>query len=138
MNKLILCFLWIAPICLVANPIAPEDRIVSFDEVSIPQGKLEFGRDRNALRPYLSEFEIEYRKFLSNDLGQRFAIVTLAKEKAILRNVNVGDIVGVFANGQRLRPIRLEGETHIGSRGSILVHFGKHPFPLVGLETRNE
>ncbi len=140
MKKLILSFLCILPLRLFAEPSvpSPESLVVSFDAVVIPPAELAFGTDRNALRPSLSEFEIEYRRFLSNDLGERFALVTFSKEKAILRKVSERDIVGVLANGERLYPVRLEGETQIGSRGSIFVYFGKHLFPLVDLETRTE
>lgn len=139
MKKLIFFYLsWVAPFCIFAEPPATESLVVSFDEVVISQGNLAFDSDRNVLRPSLSEFEIEYQRFLSNDLGQRFALITFSKKKNMLRSISERDIVGVLANGQRLYPIKLEGETQIGSRGSIFVHFGKHQFPLVDLETRTE
>lgn len=137
MKKLISFSLCLLSFGLFAEP-SPETLVVSFDAVVIPQEEIAFGRDRNDLRPSLSEFQIEYRRFLSNELGERFALVTFSKEKAILRKVSERDIVGVLANGERLYPVRLEGETLIGSRGSIFVYFGKQPFPLVDLETRIE
>ncbi|MDQ8185801.1 hypothetical protein [Pelagicoccus sp. SDUM812002] len=138
MKKLMLVLLSFLPFWIIAEPPAPEDIVVSFDEVIIPQDELAFVTDWKTLKPDLSEFEIEYQRFLSNDLGERFALVTLFKRKSGLRIIDEKDIVGVLANGQRLHPIRLEGETQIGARGSIFVHFGQHQFPLAGLETRTE
>ncbi len=138
MKKLILFCLALLPLCLIAEPNALEDRVVSFDEVIVPEDKLVFGEELHAIRPQLSEFEIEYYRFLSNDLGARFALVTFTNQKAGLRRISERDVVGVLVNGQRLYPIRLEGKTQLGARGSVLLHFGRHPFPLARLETRTD
>ncbi|MDQ8197453.1 hypothetical protein QEH56_04800 [Pelagicoccus enzymogenes] len=138
MKKSILLCMGILPLWLNAAPPSPEDLVVSFDTVVIPQEKLAFKKDWNVERPDLSEFEVEFCRFMSNELGQRFALVTFTNSKSGLRSIDERDVVGVLANGRRLYPIRLEGETQIGSRGSLLLHFGQHQFPLVGLETRTD
>ncbi len=138
MKKLILLLASLCSCFAYSEPVSPSDLTVSFDEVTIAEGKLAFERESGDLRPSLSEFQLSYCRFLSNDLGERFALVTLAKEAGIRRIVDTRDIVGVLASGERLFPISIEGETHIGRRGTVLLHFGSHKFPLVGVEVRND
>lgn len=138
MKILIVVIYSVLALGLRAEPLRPSDKVAAFDQVEISEGKIAFGGEWNALRPYLSGFEVEYCRFLSNKLGERFALVTFTSRKAGLKSVREEHIVGVFANGERRRAIRLEGEAQVGARGSLLVHFGTHAFPLVGLETRTE
>lgn len=137
MKKVILFLTLVGASVLVANSEEPKDLVVSFDTVSIDSQRVDFAHDWKELRPDLSEFKIDYRRFLSNQVGERYALVTLVKEKGALRILDTRDVVGILANGQRLYPLKIEGEAQIGPRGSVLLHFGTHKFPLVGLETRN-
>lgn len=127
-----------SPLFAFSKPGFPADHVVSFDEVLIAEDQIVYERNSKDLRPRLSEFQVSYRRFLSNDVGERFALVTFTKETGILRIVDEQDIVGILANGERLYPISIDGETRIGSRGTALLNFGPNKFPLVGVETRNE
>ena len=138
MKKVILCLSLIGAFTLNAEPEDLKDRIVSFDEVVIPSEHIEFVKDWKELKPDLSELKIEFSRFMSNELGERFALVTFTKEKGLLRVVDARDVVGVLANGYRLHPIKVEGEAQIGKRGTLLLHFGIQQFPLVEVETRAE
>ena len=138
MKKLILLLAGLLPLGLIANTDENTGFVVSFDRVEMPEEKVAFVADWKDLKPDLSDFKISYCRFLSNERGERFALVTFVREKGGLRRLKEDYVVGVLANGERLNPIKLEGETQLGERGSVLLHFGARKFPLVGLETRTD
>lgn len=138
MKKLILLLWWVAPVALWGNSENFSDQVVSIDAVEVPNGKVEFVTEWKDLRPELSDFKIVHRNFLSNGLGERFALVTFTRSKGGVRSLKLDYVVGVLANGERLHPVRIEGESQLGERGSLLLHFGQHKFPLVSVETRRE
>lgn len=116
---------------------ATGDDVVQFDTTQIPIQELEFATTMSAARPAVSKFEITYHAFLSNDLGERFAIATFINRSSSSTKLNTRDVVGVLANGERIFPIQIEGEQRISGKGTLLLHFDRQKFPLLMLETRN-
>lgn len=138
MKKLILLFCLFAPVISLAESVDAGSRIVTFDEPEIPLGEIEFVANWKDLRPDFSDFKIETCRFLSDKLGNRFALVTFTRSKGGVRELRLDQAVGVFANGERRNPVKLDGRNELGERGSLLLHFGTSAFPLVEVETRIE
>lgn len=135
MKKLIPIVFCLFPFLLFASKSETEDLVVSFDVVELPEGTVAFVNKFKDLRPGLSDFEVTHRKFLSNEIGERFALVTFNRTRGGVRGLKKDYVVGVLANGRRLYPIQLDGETQIREEGSVFLHFGQHKFPLVAIET---
>lgn len=109
---------------------------IQFDRDTPPASELYFVHDAASLKPNLSVFEIENERFLSSDKGERYALATFRNTSSVV-SINEKDVVGILANGKRLNPISIEGESRIHDLGTVLLHFGPQKFPLVKIETRN-
>ena len=138
MNKP-LSYLLLPLALLAAGALSAEERrtsIVRFDQNTPEPTQLHFIEDVTSLKPNLSVFTIENQRFLSGDQGERYALVTFRNPRNSV-SVEEKDVVGVLANGKRLYPVRIEGESRIHELGTVLLHFGEQRFPLVKVETRN-
>ena len=109
---------------------------LQFDPISAPPKELAFEPTLGDPRPQVSSFQINYHAFLSNELGERYALVTVSKSTASSSEFGTQDVIAVLASGQRIFPIRIEGERRITDRGTLLLAFGIQKFPVVKLETR--
>lgn len=116
---------------------ATGSEVVQFDTTQIPTQEIEFAATMSSARPAVSKFGVTYHAFLSNELGERFAIATFINLSSSSTKLNTRDVVGVLASGERIYPIQIEGEQRIDGKGTLLLHFDTQKFPLIKLETRN-
>lgn len=114
----------------------PKADPIQFDRDTPPASELYFIHDASTLKPNLSVFEVENQRFLSSAEGERYALVTFRNTSSVV-SIEEKDVVGILANGRRLNPVHIEGESRIHDLGTVLLYFGAQKFPLVKVETRN-
>ncbi len=106
------------------------DKTLFFDQPSAAIQHQEFN-DLNPLKPDQNDFQIVETSLLSNNLGERWTLITFknnASGQRILKNEHV---IATFADGSR-RPAKNLKETLLG--GELLtqtVFFGTHKFPII-------
>lgn len=89
------------------------------------------------LEPARSTLAVVSQFFLSNSKGQRVAVVALRNLTASTHNVSADEVVGVFADGEKRLPGRVELKL-VGSEAlSYAFDFGTSAFPLLYVYTRN-
>jgi len=89
------------------------------------------------LEPARSALAVVSQFFLSNSKGQRVAVVALRNLTASTHNVSADEVVGVFADGEKRLPGRVELKL-VGSEAlSYAFDFGTSAFPLLYVYTRN-
>lgn len=89
------------------------------------------------LKPLSSTFTVEKQVFLSNDLGERKAVVTIKSSTTSLRRLSRKQIIAVFANGDKQFPSIGDERILIGESVTLVLDFGTHQYPIMYLYTKN-
>jgi hypothetical protein len=108
------------------------DRVLHFDQ---PQAGLKSPRYKQSpeLKPDENDFELLDVSFMSNNLGERWAVVTLKNTSTGQRLFRKQNIVATFADGSQSYALEAE-ETFKGREIITLsIFFGIRQFPLVGV-----
>jgi hypothetical protein len=139
MNKIFRQALFLAVILclspLVVSADGVEDITLHFDH---PQGKLthvDF-RQKEVIKPVTNDFELIEAAFMSNNIGERYAVVTIKNTwpgQRIFRNEN---IVATFANGRQSYAHGLDEILKAGERLTKTIFFGSHRFPIVRVQLK--
>jgi hypothetical protein len=139
MNKLFKQSLFLAmifclcPLIVSANGI--EDITHHFDQ---PQGKLTHinFRQKEIIKPVPNDFELIESAFMSNNIGDRYAVVTIENTSPGQRILKNEHIVATFANG---RQSIAHGLYELLKGGELLtktIFFGSHSFPIVRVQLK--
>ncbi len=88
-------------------------------------------------KPERSTFIIENQVFLSNDLGERQAVVTINNSATSLRMLSGRQLMAVFANGDKHFPQIKNVKILAGESVSFVFNFGIHRFPIMFISTEN-
>lgn len=119
----------------IADNISAEDLVLHFDDVEKNLQKLHF-KDSELIKPGKSVFEIIENYFMSNNLGERWAVITIkntSSGKRLLRNEN---IVATYANGKQSTAQNLDESLDGNDVLTKAVLFGVHKFPILTVEAR--
>ncbi|WP_126456949.1 hypothetical protein [Sulfuriflexus mobilis] len=113
--------------------IENEDIILHFDQSRIPIDNLNF-RQRNRLKPSKNDFRLVEMSFLSNNIGERWAIVTIKNTSQGRRFFKDDNIIATLADGSQSRASGLDEALEGGELLTRAIYFGIHKFPIVKLE----
>ena len=107
-----------------------DDKVLYFD--NDPKGIKHLKFDQfDPLIPRINNFEIIEISYLSNNRGERWALMTLKNESAGQRILKNDNVVATFADGSQRFATQL-GEKFSGSEVlTRAVFFGVHRFPIV-------
>nr|WP_136251617.1 hypothetical protein [Ningiella ruwaisensis] len=85
--------------------------------------------------PKVSDFEVLSIIPMSNEIGQRAAIVELANKSAGTRFLVESHLLGIFADGTRQTPLNFKKSLKFAGNEILIItlEFGQYPFPLVAL-----
>ncbi|MFL0800109.1 MAG: hypothetical protein K6L80_06670 [Agarilytica sp.] len=106
------------------------DKTLFFDQPSTAIQHQEFN-DLDPLKPYKNDFQIVEISHLSNNLGERWTLITFkntASGQRILKNEHV---IATFADGSRSAAINLKATLTAGELLTRTVFFGTHKFPII-------
>lgn len=119
---------------LSANLIAEEAETLTVDRVISSNIALSFPNEEN-ITPRESEFELLNYVVMSNDLGERWAVITINNLSSGRRTLESQHVMALFANGERSFPLALKLPFEGGETQSITVSFGENKFPILSINT---
>ncbi len=87
--------------------------------------------------PKKSDFSIINYVPMSNDIGERWAVITVKNTSAGTRILTQDHLLGLFANGERIAPKGFRKSVGGKEYLSIAVGFGKNKFPILDIYSKN-
>ena len=121
------------PLTAFSDDTLDVDKALHFDQSQGALKSLNFKHD-NELRPTINDFRIIQTAYLSNNIGERWAIVTFENKSTGKRFLKNESIVATFADGNQSYALNLDemlkGNEHITKS----VFFGIHQFPIVRVQ----
>ncbi|MCG9761580.1 hypothetical protein L1D50_21135 [Pseudoalteromonas sp. Isolate6] len=133
MSKWIIAGLWL--FMLAMNTKAAE-KALTIDNVVPNNMALAFANDAN-IYPDSSDFKVLNAVLMSNESGERWAVVTLKNQSSGRRTLTHKHLLALTANGQRIAPMKLSENFDGGETLSLTLAFGENKFPLLSVYTRN-
>ncbi len=73
---------------------------------------------------------------MSNELGERWAVITLKNSSSGSRVLEHGHLMAIFANGKRKSPRKFKLNFKGDETQSITVSFGESKFPVLSVYSR--
>lgn len=122
---------------IVAFSGAASDDALSVDRVVPADLTLAFPND-NHQQPDLSDFTVQHFVLMSNDAGERWAVVTLANNANGNRSLSDKHLMAILANGQRITPQPFTQMFRAGETLSLTLYFGDSKFPLLSVYARTK
>ncbi|MBW9259768.1 MAG: hypothetical protein K1566_06660 [Candidatus Thiodiazotropha sp. (ex. Lucinisca nassula)] len=114
----------------------PENEVLTFDDPVPGSLYLEF-TDADDLLPKIGDFKIISSLFMSNQLGERWATLTILNQSSSQRLLDRHYIVALFADGEKRHPIDIEHTFYGKEQITLTINFGKSKFPILRTEVRN-
>lgn len=121
-------------LCLITSRALALDAAdaVHFDIVTIDPETLSYDEeDRTQLMPTRAFVNIINFHPMSDDNGNRYALVTLQNQLRTRTVLEKENFVGIFANGRRSNPIACDETLDPAIERSTVLRFGSSKFPLV-------
>lgn len=116
---------------------ANKDDVLSIDRV-VPQNfDLAFPNEFNN-QPDLSDFKINSFALMSNEAGERWAVVTLTNLASGKRSLTQKHIMAIVANGERIAPLEFLQSFNADETLSLTINFGESKFPLLSVYSRTD
>lgn len=114
---------------------ANED-VLSIDRVVAGNVNLAFPNEQN-IQPEQSEFKVNNFVLMSNDTGERWAVVTLTNHASGSRSLTNKHLMALVADGQRIAPVEFSQLFKANETITITTNFGESKFPLLSVYTRS-
>lgn len=124
-------------IALVATgvAIAEDDLNLTVEPRVSGELKLNFPNDDN-IQPRKSSFRVLNFVLMSNELGERWAIVTLKNSSTTKRTFDHEQLMALFADGMRREPLAYKAVFDGLESQSLTISFGFSKFPILDIYTR--
>jgi hypothetical protein len=127
-------FLPLAFLLLSFSSYAEETETLTVDRVIANNLELAFPNDKN-IKPKASDFELINYVVMSNDLGERWAVITLSNTSSGSRILEQEHLIALFADGKRKSPPAFKVSFKRQETQSITVSFGENKFPILSIIT---
>ena len=131
-KSLISAFIFIA---FTSN--ANETEVLTVDRIVSNKLELAFPNVKN-LKPKPSDFELVNYVIMSNELGERWAVLTLTNTSTGNRMLEQGHLMALFADGERKNPLEFKLNFEGRETQSISVSFGESKFPILTISSGSE
>ncbi|WP_299494786.1 hypothetical protein [uncultured Shewanella sp.] len=127
---------YVSPILLLLSFTAAstENEALNIDQVSVPASDLAFPNDRN-IQPTRSSFMIQNYVLMSNDLGERWGVITIQNNSAGRRTLSEKHLLALLADGERIFPHHFSHSFKAHETQSITIAFGENKFPILSIYT---
>ena len=136
-NTFINTMLFSAAVLFSSFSSAASDDALSVDRVVPADLALAFPNDTNQ-QPDLSDFTVQHFVLMSNDAGERWAVVTMANMAQGNRSLSDKHLMAILANGQRISPQPFTQMFRGGETLSLTLYFGDSKFPLLSVYARTK
>lgn len=130
-------FLPLALILFTLVSQADETEVLNVDRSVSKNINLSFPNDNN-IKPKTGDFEIINYVLMSNEIGERWSVITLTNLSSGNRNLDQSHLIALFADGGRKKPLEYSLNFKGHETQSITVSFGKHKFPILNIYSSNE
>jgi hypothetical protein len=107
-----------------------ETRVPSSVELAFP--------NESGLAPELSEFQVLSFVPMSNEAGERWAVLTIKNLASGRRTLSQKHLMALTADGNRINPNEVVQSFLADETLSIVVNFGERKFPLLSVFSRTE
>lgn len=123
--------------CILPFLVSANEDVISVDRVVPNSIELAFPNERN-IEPELSDFQINNFILMSNDEGERFAVVTIKNLSSGSRTLNHSHLMAQVSNGARINPLPFKHAFNGDETVSLTINFGESKFPLLTVYTRTK
>lgn len=125
---------WLLLACSYGAHAAEE--VISVDRVVPNSVELAFPNESN-IQPEQSDFSVNNFVLMSNDSGERWAVVTLTNRASGRRSLTNKHLMAIVADGQRIAPMELLQSFKANETLSLTINFGESKFPLLSVYSRS-
>lgn len=130
MYKAIILVLFLTP--LFGN--TKEVEVLNVDRTVPSSIELSFPNDKG-IKAKASDFSLINYVVMSNEVGERWAVVTLTNSAHGSRVLQSSHIMALFANGDRINPVDVKLSFEPKETQSVTVSFGESKFPILSIKT---
>ncbi|WP_037471005.1 hypothetical protein [Shewanella waksmanii] len=88
------------------------------------------------IQPDISDFKVINTVLMSNEQGERWAVVTLQNTARGQRTLNQNQLMALISSGERIVPERFKELFSSNETLSITLHFGQQKFPILEIFSR--
>jgi len=113
--------------------IEDKDIVLHFDQPQVPINQLRFEKS-DRLKPTPNDFRLIEVAFMSNNIGERWVIVTIENTSSGKRLLKNDHIIATLANGEQSQAFGVDDTLEGGEILTKAVHFGDHKFPIVQVQ----
>lgn len=111
--------------------------VLSIDRVVPHNIDLAFPNKLN-IQPEQSDFEVNNFILMSNEVGQRWAVVTVTNLASGGRSLTNKHLMALIANGGRREPVEFSRLFKANETLSVTINFGESQFPLLSVYSRTD
>lgn len=111
--------------------------VININAPLVIGAELAFPNPRN-VRPIQSDFELINSVLMSNEVGDRWAVVTVRNNASGSRALQEKHLMGLLGNGERVAPESFTVNLSAKEILSTTVFFGRYKFPLLTIITREK
>ncbi|RLV60867.1 hypothetical protein D5018_04285 [Parashewanella curva] len=122
-------------IFLFSFSVFADESALSVDRAISNNIELAFPNDSN-IQPDLSDFEVINFVLLSNETGERWAVVTFKNLSSGRRTVNEKHVLALLANGSRVYPSEFTEAFRGKEVKSVTINFSDSKFPILSVYSR--
>ena len=115
---------------------AEDTKVLTVDRSLSKSINLSFPNDSN-IKPKKGDFEIVNYVLMSNEIGERWSVITLTNLSSGNRNFEHDHLMALFADGSRKSPLEYNLSFMGKETQSITVSFGEHKFPILRIYSSN-
>jgi hypothetical protein len=112
------------------------EEVLSIDRVVPNSFNLAFPNESN-IQPEQSDFSVNNFVLMSNDSGERWAVVTLTNMASGRRSLTNKHLMAIVADGQRIAPLEFLQSFKADETLSLTINFGESKFPLLSVYSRS-
>lgn len=123
-------------ILLLSGTVQAADDILTLDRSVSGSFQSSFPNDNN-IQPDISDFKVTNTVLMSNEIGERWAVLTVENLASGQRTLNQNHLLGLFANGERMTPHTFKRKFSANELLSITIAFGESKFPILEVYPRN-
>jgi len=132
-------FKFILPVLMLFSLLiqAEETEVLTVDRSVSKNIRLSFPNDNNT-KPKKSDFEIVNYVLMSNEVGERWSVITLTNLSSGNRDLEHEHLMALFADGSRISPLEYKLNFKGKETQTITTSFGQHKFPILSIYSSNE
>jgi hypothetical protein len=130
--------IWILMLVILSfSALANSEKVINVDRAIPSSLHLAFPNDAN-ITPKKGEFEVLNYILMSNNEGERWAVITLTNLSSGNRELNEDHLLALFADGTRLPPQPFKLSFKGNETQSVTVSFAEYKFPILNVYSSND